>query len=61
MKTAIKQRQSRKSAIPDKLEQTGPMMVWNGPRSAEEVEMMSDWVTKRKQEMLAANLPVKNE
>jgi hypothetical protein len=29
----------------------GPMMVWTGVRSAEDVKLMSDWASNRKKEL----------
>lgn len=29
----------------------GPMMVWTGERSAEDVKLMSDWASSRKEEL----------
>jgi hypothetical protein len=29
----------------------GPMMVWNGPRSKEDIELMSNWAIARRAEL----------
>lgn len=35
----------------DEAASDGPMMVWTGVRSAEDVKLMSDWVSARKKEL----------
>ncbi|WAC15271.1 hypothetical protein [Dyadobacter pollutisoli] len=38
----------------------GPMMVWTGVRSAEDVKLMSDWASKRKKELSKKESPSNN-
>ncbi|MGG7665377.1 hypothetical protein [Dyadobacter sp. BHUBP1] len=50
MERTVKNRSYKEVSWEDE-DPKGPMMVWNGPRSKEDVEFMSNWAMARKIEL----------
>ncbi|MCE6991869.1 hypothetical protein [Dyadobacter sp. CY323] len=61
METAIKKKYSLSTSShnPSEEEEVGPLMIWNGTRSNEEVAKMSEWVSKRSREIAAGKASMK--
>ena len=51
MRTMIRKENQQNKPAPDDAVSVGPMMVWTGVRSAEDVKLMSDWASNRKKEL----------
>ena len=52
MERTLKKRRKKELSWEDE-DPKGPMMVWNGPRSKEDIEFMSNWVMARRAELAA--------
>lgn len=50
MEQTLKNRKSQALSWEDE-DPKGPMMVWNGPRSKEDIELMSNWAIARRAEL----------
>ncbi|MEO6285510.1 MAG: hypothetical protein ABIN80_15275 [Dyadobacter sp.] len=51
MDTLIKKKNTQNNPDLEDEACDGPMMVWNGVRSAEDVKLMSDWASRSKEEL----------
>jgi hypothetical protein len=60
MDTLIKKRNAHSNPDLEDESADGPMMVWTGVRSAEDVKLMSDWASKRKKELAEKESSSKN-
>jgi hypothetical protein len=50
MEPALK-KGKRRAVLSEDEDSKGPMMVWNGPRSEEDIQWMSNWALARKAEL----------
>lgn len=50
MERTLKNRKVTELSLEDE-DPKGPMMVWNGPRSEEDIEFMSNWAMARRAEL----------